>query len=92
MEFEIYEDGGYTLIDISHNSKSLGEYLLPTVMTCEDFLSQYLSELKIEFFDVLGVSEWWITDREGIVIEGAFYDIEEAKKAWRNLVMTQHGV
>ena len=61
-------------------------------MTGEDFLSQYLSEVKIEFFDVLGVSEWWITDREGIVIEGAFYDIEEAKKAWRNLVMTQHGV
>ena len=92
MEFEIYEDGRYTLIEISHNSKSLGDYVLPSGVSGEDFFSQYLNDIKIEFFDVLGVSEWWITDREGIVIEGAFYDIEEAKKAWRNLVMTHHEV
>jgi len=32
----------------------------------------------LKFFDFLGVQEWWIIDSEGMVVEGAFYNIEKA--------------
>ena len=44
------------------------------------FIHSYLSMIKVESLSALGVTEWWITDSEGMMVEGHFTNIESAQK------------
>jgi hypothetical protein len=42
------------------------------------FIESYLRMMKVEPLSALGITEWWITDSEGMMVEGHFIDVEAA--------------
>ncbi len=42
------------------------------------FIESYIKMMKVEPLSALGITEWWITDSEGMMVEGHFTDVEAA--------------
>lgn len=78
MNYEIVDDGGYIMIEINHDGRLVIQDYLGDSEAGEQYFQSWLRGLRLKFFDFLGVQEWWIIDSEGMVVEGAFYNIEKA--------------
>lgn len=80
MEYEVVDEDGYVMIEISMKNRLIVQDYIGAKEKAESYFKEYLKGLKLQLFDILGVKEWWITDSEGMVIEGAFYDYQKANE------------
>jgi len=92
MRFEVDEfsmaEYNVVILNVYFSNNWISRHYLTPTKIVQEFISQYLTECKLEMLTALGVSEWWVVDGDGMPITSNFSDYSQAKETLRNIKMS----